>query len=358
MAKLSRREFLKSLVTGLGVTAADQFLAACGRKTLPPLPSSTSLPKPTTQPSPSPIVDHPPPETGIPTETRSSPDQTPTQPNPTSTPAGTPDLVVARGAEPEELVRRALAALGGMEQFVSKGSRVIIKPNICVAYHTYEYAATTNPWVVGALVKLCLEAGAASVQVMDFPFGGIAQEAYAISGIQEQVQAAGGEMAFMPGFRYIEVDIPGAQKLNQVQIYDDILNADVFINVPIAKTHELAKLTLGMKNLMGVIYGRQAIHQDMGQNLADLAGLIRPELTVIDAIRILTDHGPTGGNLDDVQKLDTIIASTDIVAADSYATTLFGMRPDEISYIQAGAATGLGRSDLSNLRIEEISAGG
>ena len=358
MRKLSRREFLKSLMTGMGAAAVNQFLVACGRKTLPPIPTATQTSNPTSPPTTRPTREEAPPAHEQPTETISSPGQTPTQPNPTDTPAGPPDLVVARGGEPEDLVRRALAALGGMEQFVSKGSRVIIKPNICVAYHTYEYAATTNPWVVAALVRLCLEAGASSVQVMDFPFGGTAQEAYAISGIQEQVEAAGGEMVFMPSFRYTYVDIPGAQKLSKVQIYDDILNADVFINVPIAKTHDLAKLTLGMKNLMGVIYGRQYIHSNMGEKLTDLASLIRPELTVVDAIRILTAHGPTGGNLDDVQKIDTIIASSDIVAADSYATRLFGMQPDDISYIQAGAARGLGRSDLSNLRIEEISVGG
>jgi len=95
------------------------------------------------------------------------------------------------------MVRRALASLGGMDKFVPKGANVVVKPNICVAYHTYEYAATTNPWVVGALVKMCFEAGASSVKVMDFPFGGSAQEAYVKSGIKEQVEAAGGEMVSM-----------------------------------------------------------------------------------------------------------------------------------------------------------------
>jgi uncharacterized protein (DUF362 family) len=256
--------------------------------------------------------------------------------------------------EPEDLVRRAIAALGGMGQFVKPGARVIIKPNICVAYHTYEYAATTNPWVVGALVKLCLEAGAKSVKVMDFPFGGSAEEAYVISGIAEQVQAAGGEMALMPGFQYKSVKLPEALDLKKANVFQEALEADTLINVPIAKTHGLARLTMGMKNLMGLIKDRSAIHRNVGQRLADITSLFRPDLTVLDAVRILTANGPTGGNLNDVKQLDTVIASRDIVAADSYGSTLFGLRPEDLSYITAATAMGLGRSDLANLKIAEI----
>jgi uncharacterized protein (DUF362 family) len=109
---------------------------------------------------------------------------------------------------------------------------------------------------------------------------------------------------------------------------------------------------------MGLILDRQAIHRNLGQRLADLTSRIRPALTVIDAVRILTANGPTGGSLDDVLKLDTVIASPDIVAADAYASTLFGLRPSDLAYVAAGEAMGLGRSDLASLRIEEISVGG
>jgi uncharacterized protein (DUF362 family) len=227
-----------------------------------------------------------------------------------------------------------------------------------VAYHSYEYAATTNPWVVGALVKLAMEAGAGRVRVMDYPFGGSADAAYARSGIQEQVLAAGGEMEIMSKFKFLAADIPDGRDLRQADIYDDVLQADVLIDVPVAKHHSLARLTLGMKNLLGVIWDRGAIHRDLGQRVADLTSRVRPTLTVIDAVRILTAHGPTGGSLDDVKKLDTLIASPDIVAADSYAATLFGLQPTDLAYIQAGAAMGLGRSDLANLKIEELTVGG
>jgi uncharacterized protein (DUF362 family) len=113
-----------------------------------------------------------------------------------------------------------------------------------------------------------------------------------------------------------------------------------------------------MKNLMGLILDRSAIHNNLGQRIADLNTLFRPKLTVVDAIRILTNHGPSGGNLDDVKKLDTIIVSSDIVAADSYATTLFGLQPDDIAYIRAATKMGLGNSDLKSFKIEEIAVGG
>jgi uncharacterized protein (DUF362 family) len=132
----------------------------------------------------------------------------------------------------------------------------------------------------------------------------------------------------------------------------------VLINVPIAKHHSLARLTLGMKNLMGVIQDRSAIHQDLGQRLADLSSVVRPALTVVDAVRMLMANGPTGGSLDDVYLANTVIASADIVAADSFAATLFGLKPEDLGYVRAGVEMGVGRSDLASLRIEEINLGG
>jgi uncharacterized protein (DUF362 family) len=164
-------------------------------------------------------------------------------------------------------------------------------------------------------------------------------------------------MVVMPRLKFEAMELPKAKSLKKSDIYKDALDADVLINVPIAKDHSLSRLTLGMKNLMGLIYYREAVHMDMGQRLADLTELFRPTLTVVDAVRILMANGPTGGSLDDVKQTDTIIASPDIVAADSYAASLFNMQPEELIYVLAGTQRGLGRSDLKNLRIEEINAG-
>jgi uncharacterized protein (DUF362 family) len=263
-------------------------------------------------------------------------------------------LAVARGEDPAELTRRAIKALGGMERFVSKGQSVLIKPNICVAYHSPEYAATTNPQVVAALVELCREAGAGSVLVMDHPFGGTAEQAYKVSQIGETVAAAGGQMVIMSSLKFRETDIPNGKDIKKWVVYQDALKADVIINVPIAKHHSLARLTLGAKNLMGLAENRSRLHANLSQRLPDLLTLFKPKLTVVDAYRILVANGPTGGSLGDVKLSQTVIASPDVVAADAYATTLFGLKPTDIGYIKAGAERGLGTMNLTSIKIEEF----
>jgi uncharacterized protein (DUF362 family) len=157
----------------------------------------------------------------------------------------------------------------------------------------------------------------------------------------------------MSRLKFVDTKIADGTGLEHIGIYEDILNA-VVINVPIAKHHGLARLTLGMKNLMGVILDRNMMHINLSQRIADLTSLVMPELTVIDAVRILTRHGPTGGDLADVKQTDTVIASRDIVAADAYATTLFGMTGEDIGYIKASSKMGLGTMDLSSINIQEI----
>ena len=345
---LSRRTFIKLTAT----VAAGAALASCSPKQIPTTPTEAATAiKPTTPPSPTSglvSTDTSPAETS-PTETTSNPE--PTQ---ATSPAY---LAVIHGPDPAAITRAAIEALGGMESFVSSGYDVIIKPNICTDYHPPEYATTTNPTVVGTLVSLCLEAGAKRVRVMDYPFGGTARSAYEISGIAEAVEAAGGEMHVMNQAKYVVVEIPQGRDITSVEIYPDILEADLLINVPIAKDHGSTRLTLGGKNLMGVILDRGMMHFNLSQRIADLTSLVLPALTVIDAVRILTNHGPTGGDLADVQQKDTIIASRDIVAADAYATTLFGLTGSDIGYIQASAEMGLGSMDLSSMDIREVTLG-
>ncbi|WP_455278535.1 DUF362 domain-containing protein [[Eubacterium] cellulosolvens] len=263
-------------------------------------------------------------------------------------------LAVVHGDNPTKIVEKALVALGGIERFVKLGDNVIIKPNICVSYRSFEYAATTNPEVVGALTSMSLNAGAKGVRVMDNSFGGSPEKAYTNSGIEQSVNAAGGEMELMSAIKYREVDIPHGKDINRWSIYGDILDADVLINVPIAKHHSLARLTLGMKNLLGIIQNPNRFHSNLAQRIADLNSRVHSTLTVVDAVRILKDHGPTGGNLDDVEIANTVIASHDIVAADSYAATLFGLTGNDIPIIRAGAQMGLGNMDLNSITVEEI----
>jgi len=341
MNEIDRREFIRRMILlALGATAASSGLARCGSPSAPTAAPATP-PRPTATPTPMP-----------PAATAAGPTPTGQPPAPAT---GDAYLAVARGDSPTALVQAAIRAIGGIERFVKPGADVIIKPNICVAYHGPEYAATTNPQVVGALVALCLGAGARRVRVMDNPFGGSPEAAYARSGIADAVKAAGGQMEIMSEMKYATAPIPQGKDLKQIRIYRDALDADVFINVPIAKDHGLARLTLGMKNLLGVIWDRPAMHRNMGQRIAELTSLVRPTLTVVDAVRILMANGPTGGNLADVKQTNTVIASADIVAADAYATSLFGLTPMDVSYIPAAAKMGLGTMDLAGVKVEEIS---
>jgi len=325
MQELSRRDFFKYALAGAGALLAAKFISAC------------SAPQTAPQVVPVPAA--------------------PEKNEPAAPSAKYPDIAVVRGGEPEALAREAVDLLGGMKRFVKKGDNVIIKPNIGPAMRTYEYAATTNPWLVAAVVKMCLEAGAGRVRVMDKPFSGTAESGFANSGIREQVEKAGGEIELMSRFKFVSTDIPQGKDVKKWDIYEDILKADVLINMPIAKQHGSSRLTLGMKNLMGTINSAQMFHINLHQRIADLASRVRPALTIVDAIRILTANGPTGGNLSDVKKLDTVIAGTDIVAVDSYATSLFGLKPEDIPYIKIASAMGLGTSDLGKLEIKEVALG-
>ena len=263
-------------------------------------------------------------------------------------------MAVARGGDVETLTRAAVESLGGMARFVKAGNDVIVKPNIAVNHRTFEYAATTNPTVVATLVRMCLEAGAKRVRVMDTPYTGDPETGYRTSGIHEAVVDAGGEMEVMSQVKYARFDIPDGRDIQSWSIYRDIIEADVLINVPIAKHHGSTRLTLGCKNLMGLIDKPNQFHRNLHQRIADLNTLVRPSLTVVDAVRILTAHGPGGGNLNDVKKVDTVIASHDIVTADAYATTLFGLSADDVDYVRLGAEMGLGEKDWSKVRVEEI----
>jgi uncharacterized protein (DUF362 family) len=203
---------------------------------------------------------------------------------------------------------------------------------------------------------MCFEAGAGRVRVFDFPFNGDNPANYYSSGIADQVLGAGGELESLDWNKFIPTTLPSARSLHSAAFYSEVVDADVVINVPIAKQHGSTGLTLGMKNMMGVVRDRGAVHSaGLHPAIADLADFIRPELTVIDAVRILTANGPISSSWSDVRKMDTVIASADIVAADAYATRLFGWTdPNRLGYVRIGNEIGLGRSDLENLKIEEI----
>jgi uncharacterized protein (DUF362 family) len=164
-------------------------------------------------------------------------------------------------------------------------------------------------------------------------------------------------MEWMPLEKFVPTAAPQALELTSFDVYDEILNTDVFINVPVAKHHMDAKLTLAMKNLMGIISDRPVIHQNFGQRIADLASAVRPTLNIMDAVRVMKKNGPIGFFIKDTEQKDTIIVSEDIVAIDSYTTRFFDMKPEDLDYVVCANKMGLGRSDIENLVIEELDIG-
>ena len=254
--------------------------------------------------------------------------------------------------EAKRLTRQAIDALGGMGRFVSKGNVVWIKPDIGWDRRP-EQAATTNPDVVATLVEMCYQAGAKKVLVSDNPCNP-ARLSYPRSGIQPAAEKAGAEVPFLDERRFRKMSVNG-KVLKEWEVYQDIVEADRLINVPIAKNHNLCLATLGMKNLMGAIGGaRNRLHQDLGGTVADLAAFLKPRLVVLDAIRVLTANGPVGGNLADVKRKDTLVAGVDQVAVDAVGATLLGYKPESIGYILQGNARGLGTIDFKSLSPKQV----
>lgn len=264
------------------------------------------------------------------------------------------DLVVAQGQgkSPASITMTAVNEFGGMKKFISRGDIVVIKPNIGWD-RLPEQAANTNPEVVATLVKLCFDAGAKKVKIFDRTVND-PRRCYKQSGIADAVTPLGAELSFIDDRRFMDVSIKG-QVLKSWPLYRDVFEADKIINVPIAKHHGLAKLTMGMKNWMGIMGAeRGRIHQRIGESLADICLVVKPTLTVLDAVRILTANGPQGGDLKDVRRMDTIVIGTDQVAVDSFGATLFRMKGNDLSYVRAGAAIGIGTMDLSKLKIKTV----
>ncbi|MEK7741520.1 MAG: DUF362 domain-containing protein [Nitrospirota bacterium] len=262
------------------------------------------------------------------------------------------DLAVAHGVSPSKITRAAIDAMGGMKKFVSKGDIVVVKPNIAWD-RTPEQAGNTNPEVVGVVVQMCYEAGAKKVKVFDRPVND-PRRCYVQSGIADAAKAAGADVSYIDERKFKEMDIKG-EVLKSWPLYTEVFEADKVINIPIAKHHGLAKLTMSMKNWMGVMGGsRRTIHQRLDESLVDLSMAIKPTLTILDAVRILTANGPQGGNLDDVKKMDTVIVGVDQVAVDSFGATLFGMKGSDLEYVKIADKMGLGKMDISKLKIKRI----
>lgn len=270
-----------------------------------------------------------------------------------SLPPAAMDLAVVHNSDPATLVRTAIDMMGGISKFVKKGNVVVVKPNIGWD-RVPEQAATTNPEVIAEIVRLCKKAGASKVQIFDRTCNQ-AKRCYLRSQIEKVASDAGADVSHIYQQKFQNVRIPNGKELKSWEFYRDALKADVFINVPIAKHHSLSQVTLALKNIMGIIGGnRGKIHHRFDVKIVDLNTVIKPQITILDAVRVLMNNGPQGGNLSDVKQMDTIVAGVDPVAVDAYGATLFGLNPKSLGFLKEAHTRGLGEINLDQLKIEKV----
>ncbi|MGF1585927.1 MAG: DUF362 domain-containing protein [Bacteroidales bacterium] len=264
------------------------------------------------------------------------------------------DLVAVRGGEPDVMFDRAIAAMGGMQNFVKPNQSVLVKPNIGWDVIP-ERGANTNPGLVKRVIEHCFQAGASEVFVFDHTCDNW-RRSYENSGIEAVVNAAGARI--LPGndiSLYRNVTVPGGRQLKEAMVHEQVLNADVFINIPVLKHHGGAQVTISMKNLMGIIWDRQWWHRnDLQQCIADFGTYRKPDLNIVDAYRVMMQNGPRGVSEDDIVLMKSLIISRDMVAADSAAARLFGTTPEQIGHIRLGHEMGIGNMELEKQSIHRI----
>ncbi|MEE4357367.1 MAG: DUF362 domain-containing protein [Desulfococcaceae bacterium] len=272
--------------------------------------------------------------------------------------ADLPDIGIAKG-DPGSAARKAVDLIGGIRHFVQPGNKVVIKPNMSFSSNTEE-ASNTHPEVVKELVAMCKEAGAARIRVLDHP---LRRKELCIEGVKKACEIFNEDMvhAVTSDNLYKEVRIPQGKQMKESDVMRDVLEADVLIAAPVAKSHGSAGVSLSMKGMMGLIWDRGIMHSryDLHESIADLASLLRPALVVVDASRVLSSGGPAGPGK--VLNMRTVIASADMVAADAQAVRMFEwygkkFEPRQVKHIRIAHERGLGRMDVENLKIRQEQA--
>ena len=265
------------------------------------------------------------------------------------------DLAVVSG-EPAAATRKALEAVGGISRFVRKGQRVVIKPNMSFA-KSPDIAATTHPQVVAAVAQAGAEAGAREILVLDHTLQR-AELCLDRNGIRDACKGIPGThvLALQDRKFFQEIKVPKGKVLERVEVLRDILEDAVLISVPVAKSHSTTGVSLGLKGLMGLIWDRESFHSqfDINQGIADLATVIKPRLTVLDATRALASGGPGGPG--EVKKPNLVVAGTDPVAVDSYGVGIVpwygqSFKGRQVEHLLAAYQRGLGKIDVEKLRI-------
>ena len=266
-------------------------------------------------------------------------------------------ICIARGAERAETVRQAFAALGGMDEFVKPGERVLLKVNAAFASPP-SLGATSHPELVAAVTAMCLEAGAAQVIVTDNPINDPAS-CFALTGIDAAARRAGARVVLPRESLFQPYSLAGGRLIREWPVlYGPLAQVDRVIGMAPVKDHHRSGASMTLKNWYGLLGGRRNIfHQDVHTIIQELALLIRPTAVILDGIQSMVANGPTGGSLSDLKPTGTLIVSTDPVAADAAGAALLDRRPEDLPFIAKAEAVGAGTADYRSLHLKEIQTG-
>ena len=266
-----------------------------------------------------------------------------------SLPVNGPKMSIVTGVDRVKTVNRALAALGGIERFIKSGDRVVLKVNAAFASPP-ALSATSHPELVAEVARLCLRAGAASVIVTDNPIND-PQSCFSLTGIARAAESAGAKIALPTPSSFKLTTLADATLIKDWPLLiGPFQGVTKLIGLAPVKSHNRSGASLTMKNWYGLLGGRRNVfHQDINTIIFELARLVRPTLVILDGTSTMLTNGPTGGSLDDLKATNTMIASTDAVAADAFGATLLGKTAASLPFIGKAAAAGLGTTDFESL---------
>jgi len=260
------------------------------------------------------------------------------------------EISIVTGTERPKTLQKAIDLLGGINHFIKKGDRVLLKPNIAFATSP-DLGATTHPEIVSTMIKLCLKAGASEVGVLDNPINDPAA-CYLLSGINDTVKKAGGTIILPTEDLFENFSLKdGRLIVNWPILYKPLKNATKIIGLAPIKNHHRSGASMSLKNWYGLLGGRRNLfHQDINTIITELAMMIKPTLVVLDGFFVMVTNGPTGGSTSDLKQRNTIIVSTNQVAADSYGASLLSMKIEDLPYLTMAEKAQAGTTDYKSLK--------
>ena len=258
-------------------------------------------------------------------------------------------MSIVTGVDRAEAIRRAFDGMGGIETFIKKGDRVLLKVNAAFATPPI-LSATTNPQLVAEVARLCYKAGASSVVVTDNPIND-PESSFSLTGIAEAARSQGAKVLLPRARLFRPTTVPNGTLIrNWPILWEPFLGITKVIGIAPVKDHHRSGASMTMKNWYGLLGGRRNIfHQDINTIITELAMMVKPTLVILDGTTAMMTNGPTGGSLSDLKQTNTMIVSTDQVAADAFGATLLGKTAADLPYIPKAEAAGMGTADYEAL---------